>query len=103
MNDSLFFATFDPLFVNAPEACSMCVLQPPIFSYEYSTDEEEGTRTYHKGFCCAACATALVNSLADREAEEWESEEAAMESEHLDVTDFQKRRLATFGVAAPRS
>jgi hypothetical protein len=102
MNDSLFFATFDPLFVNAPEACSMCLLQPPIFTYEYALDEEEGNRTYHKGFCCGACAAALVNSLADREAEEWEKEENVMALDRLDVTDFQKRRLATFGMTAPR-
>ena len=32
MNDSLFFATFDPLYVNAPDACNLCIAQPPAFS-----------------------------------------------------------------------
>jgi hypothetical protein len=97
MNDSLFFATFDPLYVNAPDACTMCVVQPPIYSYEYCIEDEDGKRTYLKGFCCAACANTLLKKLENREAEEWEQEEAALEAEHLDVTDLQKRRLASFG------
>jgi len=96
MTDSLFFATFDPLFINAPEACTMCVLQPPILNYEYATEDDNG-RTYLKGFCCASCAAELLRKLKDTEAQEWEEEEAALEADHMDVTDFQKRRLATFG------
>jgi hypothetical protein len=38
-----------------------------------------------------------MKKLAGREAEEWAEEEAELEAEHLDVTDLQKRRLATFG------
>lgn len=97
MNDSLFFATFDPLYVNAPETCTMCVVQPPIYNYEYCLEDEEGKRTYLKGFCCASCAAALLNKLENREAEEWKEEEAVMEADRMDVADFQKRRLAAFG------
>jgi hypothetical protein len=32
MNDSLFFATFAPLYVNAPDACNLCIAQPPAFN-----------------------------------------------------------------------
>ncbi len=97
MNDSVFFATFDPLYVNAPEACSLCISHPPIFSYEYCIEEEDGQRQYLKGFCCAACAGDLLKRLATTEAKEWAQEEAVLEADDLDVTDFQKRRLATFG------
>jgi hypothetical protein len=34
MNDSIFFATFDPLYINAPQSCSLCITQPPAFNYE---------------------------------------------------------------------
>jgi hypothetical protein len=97
MNDSVFFATFDPLFINAPEACELCIGQPPVFTYEYSNGEESGERQYLKGFCCPACAVRLLKKLENREAQDWAEEEREMEADHLDVTDFQKRRLVTFG------
>ena len=97
MNDSVFFATFDPLYFNAPEACSLCITLPPIFTYEHCVEEANGQRQYLKGFCCAKCAQQLLQKLANTEAKEWEEEEAALEADDLDVTDFQKRRLATFG------
>ena len=97
MNDSVFFATFDPLYVNAPDACSLCIAQPPIFDYEYALERENGERQYIKGFCCARCAADLLKKLANNEAREWAEEEAALQAEDPDVTDFQKRRLATFG------
>jgi hypothetical protein len=97
MNDSVFFATFDPLYINAPDACSLCVAQPPSFTYEYCIEEENGQRQYIKGFCCAKCSQDLLKKLATTEAKEWEQEEAALEADDLDVTDLQKRRLATFG------
>jgi hypothetical protein len=96
MNDSVFFATFDPLYFDAPDACSLCIAQPPAFTYEYCIEEEGGQRQYLKGFCCTRCATDLLRKLANTEAKEWEEEEAALEADDLDVTDFQKRRLATF-------
>ena len=97
MNDSVFFATFDPLYVNAPDACALCIAQPPLFTYEYCVEDEEGKREYLKGFCCSQCAQVLLKRLASSEAQEWAEEEAALEADNLDVTDFQKRRLATFG------
>jgi hypothetical protein len=97
MDDTLFFATFDPLFVNAPETCTLCIVRPPAFNYEYTVEQESGQRTYEKGFCCRDCALALMRRLEAREASEWQEEEAALEADHLDVEDLQKRRLATFG------
>jgi hypothetical protein len=97
MDDSLFFATFDPLFVNAPETCTLCIVRPPAFNYEYAVEKENGQRTYEKGYCCTACAVNLMQKLEAREAGEWQEEEAAMEADHLDIADLQKRRLATFG------
>ena len=97
MYDSLFFATFDPVYVNAPDICDICVIQPPTFNYEYCIEEEGGQRQYIKGFCCPSCAEGLLKKLKIREAEEWAEEEAQLEAGQVDVTDFQKRRLATFG------
>ena len=97
MNDSVFFATFDPLFINAPEACSLCLGPPPIYNYEYCIEREGGERHYIKGYCCGACAAGLLKKLEGKEAQEWAEEEAGLEAEHMDVTDLQKRRLATFG------
>ena len=65
MNDSIFFATFDPLYINAPESCSLCITQPPAFNYEYG-EQTDGTRHYIKGFCCPACATGSSKSLPAR-------------------------------------
>jgi len=97
MYDSLFFATFDPVYVNAPDICDVCIKQPPMFNYEYCIEEPGGQRQYIKGFCCAACAEGLLKKLKTREATEWAHEEAELEADNVDVTDFQKRRLATFG------
>jgi hypothetical protein len=97
MNDSVFFATFDPLFLNAPDACDLCISQPPVFTYEYSTEEPDKERQYIKGFCCPKCATGLLKRLEKREAQDWAQEEAELEADQLDITDFQKRRLVTFG------
>jgi len=97
MNDSIFFATFDPLYMNAPDAGSLCITQPPAFSYEYCVEHGDGKRHYIRGFCCTACAPGLLKKLAGREAEEWAQEAAAFQADEMDVTDFQKRRLATFG------
>jgi hypothetical protein len=55
-----------------------------------------------KGFCCTACAGGLLKKLAGKEAEEWAEEEAELQADVMDVTDFQKRRLATFGEVSRR-
>jgi hypothetical protein len=97
MNDSLFFATFDPLYINAPETCNLCLAEAPAFTYEYCLERSDGRRKYIKGYCCADCAAGLMKRLAGREAEEWAREEAELQAQHLDVAELQKRRLATFG------
>jgi hypothetical protein len=97
MNDSVFFATFDPLFVNAPEACSLCITQPPVFNYEYCIEREDGHRHYIKGYCCGLCAGGLIKKLEGTEAREWAQEEEELRAENVDVTDLEKRRLVTFG------
>ncbi len=102
MNDSIFFGTFDPLCVDAPDVCNLCVAQPPAFEYESCIQGETGQREVKKGFCCASCARAMLKNLEGREAIEWAEEEAELEAEHVDVTDYQKRRLATFGDTKPK-
>jgi hypothetical protein len=44
----------------------------------------------------------LLKKLASNEAQEWADEEASLEADKLDVSEFQKRRLATFGPALRR-
>jgi hypothetical protein len=97
MDDSIFFATFDPLYINAPDGCTLCIAQPPAFNYEYCIEQPDGHRHYIKGFRCTACAAGLLQKLAGREAQEWAEEEAEHHADDMDVTDLQKRRLATFG------
>jgi hypothetical protein len=97
MNDSVFFGTFDPLCVDAPDICSLCIAQPPAFEYESCIVAGSGEREIKKGFCCASCARALLRTLENTEASEWAEEEAELEAENHDVTEYQKRRLATFG------
>jgi len=96
MHTSVFFATFDPLF-DAPEVCNLCTLNPPTFNYEFCLEDvNQGTRET-KGYCCESCAIQLLKGLERAESREWAEEEAALAADHLDVSDFQKRRLATFG------
>ena len=97
MYDSVFFATFDPMFINAPDVCDLCITESPIFNYEYCTEEASGQRQYLKGFCCAGCAEGLLRKLKGREAREWADEEAELEADRVVVADFQKRRMAAFG------
>lgn len=101
MNDSVFLATFDPVVIDAPEACSLCLAQPPVFEYEYSIEQSGGERHYIKGFCCSACACGLLKKLEGKEAQEWAAEEAELEADDIDVADLEKRRLATFGEVLP--
>jgi hypothetical protein len=102
MNDSVFFGTFDPIGIDAPDACNLCIAQPPVFEYESCIVAQDGERQTKKGFCCASCARALLRLLENQEADEWAEEEAELAAEHQDVTEYQKRRLATFGSAKPK-
>jgi len=101
MNDSVFFGTFDPLCVDAPDVCNVCVAQPPAYEFETCMPGESGGREIKKGFCCAACARGMLRNLEMLESEEWAEEEAELEAEHVDVSEYQKRRLATFGNLRP--
>jgi hypothetical protein len=100
MNDSVFFATFDPLFCDTPELCPLCGSHPPIFNYEFTTRDPNGERQYVKGFCCGSCAPALVRKLERTESREWAEEEAALEADDMDISEFHKRRLAAFAAGA---
>jgi len=97
MNDSIFFANLRSAVHQRTRSCSLCIAQPPAFNYEYCVEQTDGKRHYIKGFCCTACAAGLLKKLAGREAEEWAQEEAELQADDMDVTDLQKRRLATFG------
>jgi hypothetical protein len=95
MNNRLCFATFDPLH-DVPNQCNVCIANPPIFRYEFCGDETDVRAEFMKGVCCAPCAAKLV--LERTEFQEWAHEQAALEADGTDVTEFQKRRFAAFGV-----
>ena len=88
------FSTFDPLFRDTPEHCDLCLSSPPVFTYEFRTQDEFGERRFLYGFCCVACGPKLLKKLERQELREWAAEEAALEADELDVSDFRKRRLA---------
>ena len=95
MMDSLFFTGFDPLH-EVPEVCNVCSLHPPVLSYDHRFWDENGDTQKTTGFCCASCAAELLKKLEQAESQEWAEEEAALESDAYDVTDFRKHRLAAF-------
>jgi hypothetical protein len=95
MNATLFFATFDPLR-ETPDVCSLCGSRPPVFNYEFHTDDDSSKPQSTSGFCCASCSAELLRRLESAESRKWEEEETALAADDLDVTEFQKRRLATF-------
>lgn len=95
MIDSLFFAGFDPLH-EVPEVCTVCSLHPPVFSYDYHSLDQNGDPQKTTGFCCVSCATQLLGKLERAESQEWAEEEAALEEDAFDVSEFRKHRLAAF-------
>ena len=95
MIDSLFFAGFDPMH-EVPEVCSLCSVHPPVFRYDYRALDDQGKAQKITGFCCPACAAELLRKLEQSESNEWAEEEAALEEDAFDVTDFHKHRLAAF-------
>lgn len=96
MNDSVFFATFDPVFCDAPASCERCGARTPVFQYEYCTKNEKNERQYLKGFCCGACADQILRQLKAAESREWAEEETALRADDLDTTDLHQRRVAAF-------
>lgn len=95
MIDSLFFSSFDPLH-EVPEACALCTKRPPVFRYDYRALGHNGEQQKTTGFCCASCAAGLLKELERTESEEWAEEEALLEGDAFDITEFRKHRLATF-------
>ena len=91
------FSTFDPLFSDAPSICEMCGARPSVFKFEDGCSEAEGGSQRLVGFCCAVCATRLLEELQEKESVAWAEEETSVRTEGYDVTDFHKRRLTTFG------
>ena len=97
MRAQLTFSTFDPLFFDVPSICEMCGTRPSVFKFEDGGNEGDSGRQSLVGFCCTACATRLLEELQEKESAAWAEEEASVRKEGDDVTDFHKRRLATFG------
>ncbi|HJT88739.1 MAG TPA: hypothetical protein VJ732_12805 [Bryobacteraceae bacterium] len=96
MNDSVFFATFDPVFCDAPATCERCGEGVPVFQYEHCTQNQRKEREYVKGFCCGACADLILQQLKAAESREWAEEETALQADDLDPTELHQRRVAAF-------
>jgi hypothetical protein len=97
MRNKLSFATFDPLFSDAPSLCDVCETKPSVFQFENRNSDDSTECPTVKGFCCAPCATLLLKNLQRAESLTWAEEEVSVQAEDVDVADFHKRRLATFG------
>ncbi|HEU5335681.1 MAG TPA: hypothetical protein VFU27_06940 [Terriglobales bacterium] len=96
MNDSVFFATFDPIFCDAPASCDRCGAGVPVFQYEHCTQNQDKERQYLKGFCCGTCADQILRQLKAAESREWAEEEAALQADDMDTTELHHRRQAAF-------
>ena len=97
MRNQLTFSTFDPLFSDAPSLCEICEARPSVFQFENGCSEGNAGGPAVKGFCCATCATHLLEQLEQAESITWAEEEASLRKEGGDVAEFHTRRLATFG------
>jgi hypothetical protein len=75
----------------------MCGTRPSVFKFEDGCNGGEGGPQRVAGFCCPVCAIRLLEELQQKESAAWAEEEASVRKEGYDVTDFRKRRLATFG------
>ena len=100
MRNQLSFSTFDPLFSDAPRLCEICAAKPSVFQFENGCSEGKVGCRPVKGFCCAVCATQLLEQLQQAESITWAEEEAAVRKEGGDVAEFHTRRLATFGTCS---
>jgi hypothetical protein len=97
MRDTVSFSSFNPLFSDAPARCDICESKPSVFQFEsHSADDSPEPRPV-KGFCCASCATLLLDKLQREESLAWAEEEASFRIDEVEVSDFHQRRLATFG------
>ncbi len=62
--------------------------------YESHTYRESGEPEDTRGFCCARCAVELVKKLESAESQQWTEEEAALQADDLEISDFRRHRLA---------
>jgi len=99
MRNQLKFSTFDPLFTDTPALCGICGMRPSVFHFESSCQEGDLECPPVYGYCCATCATRLLEDLERTESLTWAEEEASVRKEGGEVEDFHTRRLATFGSA----
>ena len=96
MRATVSFSTFDPLFSDSPSLCDQCEAKLCVFQFEtHGGDDTPDHR--RKGFCCPDCATDLLRELQREESRAWAEEEQSVKQE-MDVSEFHKRRLATFGI-----
>ena len=97
MRNQLSFSTFDPLFSDAPSLCDICEAKPSVFQFESGSSENKAACHPVRGYCCDACATQLLNQLQAAESLAWAEEEASVQKDGIDISEFHTRRLATFG------
>jgi transposase-like protein len=95
MSEKVSFSAFDPIRFDTPAFCDVCTSDIPVFRYEY--DSDRGTPQSRQGFCCAACATKLLERLQRTESQVWADEAAILKAEGLDVSDLEERQLAASG------
>jgi hypothetical protein len=97
MRNQLSFSTFDPLFSDAPALCDICEGKPSVFQFESGSSDNRAVCHPVRGYCCAACATQLLNQLQAAESLAWAEEETSVQKDGVDISEFHTRRLATFG------
>jgi hypothetical protein len=97
MANKVCFTEFDPLVGDSPEFCDLCSNKPPIFKYHCSSRGQREEREYLLGFCCLPCSQRLLENLRQSESRYWAEEEAALTDNEIDVIEFHRRRIATFG------
>jgi len=96
MRNQLCFSTFDPLFSDAPSICDICEAKSSVFQFESGNSERSPAVRPVRGYCCSPCAGRLLSQLEDEESLAWAEEEASVQKDGVDVSEFHTRRLATF-------
>lgn len=93
MNSKVTFSSFDPV-VHDTQLCDVCLANPPILHYELRAGDAQDLPS--KGFCCSRCALELLKKVECAGSQEWADEEAALKADDVDVSEFHRRRLASF-------
>jgi hypothetical protein len=94
MNSKVTFSSYDPV-VHDTQLCDVCQANPPILHYELCAGDAAQDLP-GKGFCCSHCAVELLKKVESAESQEWADEEAALKADDVDVSEFHRRRLASF-------